>query len=493
MNNRNRSCKLEWPLSLADIERIHAAALHVLEHVGMSDPVPEVRDLAVAAGCRVSAQNRLCFPPALVEEAIAGTGRLPALYGRTPGQRIPLDGSRMLYGHSGIAGMVADFNTGDYRVATLLDLYDLNCLVDRLDNVPLGGLLVLPTEIKDPLECAINKVYAIAAGTTKPSIIDIADAALVAPVRRLLDIIAEEDGAAVDKPSFIIAEDCGISPLRFEIERSRAMIEAARHGFPVSAVVAPMAGSTGPAPLAGVLTQAVAEALASLVQIHLVKPGHPVFIGLWPFVADLRNASFSGGGGEQALLGAAAAQIVSWYGLQGSVAAGMTDAKVADAQFGYEKGITTTLAALGGGAVIAESVGMQASLLGASLEAMVIDDDMLGNVNRILRGIDVNDDTLSCGPIADAVLGSGNFLGHKQTRKYMRAEYVYPRLADRSSIQQWQKDGKPDIRARAREKVKELLSRHTPPRITEEADALIRKSFSIRLSREDMEASHGRW
>lgn len=490
---RNMTSRMNWPLAGQNIERIHGAALDILESIGMGEPLPEIVKLALSAGGHLNERQRLCFPRTLVEEAIEKAGRPDTLFGRDPRHTVSLDAGRVLYGHCGIAPMVADLETGMYRASTALDLYDLNRLANCLDNIPLGAIYVIPTDIPDPLECDLNKVYAMAAGTTKPLTFDVSDAAHVAPVRALVDMLSGDDCSLERQPSFVIGACPTVSPLRFEERQSRVMIEAVKYGFPVSAIIAPMAGATAPAPLAGALAQTVAEALAALVQIHLVKPGHPLFLGIWPFVADLRTGSFSGGGGEQALLSAAASQMVSWYGLRGSACAGLTDAKLPDAQCGYEKGIAATLAALGGATIVGDFVAMQGSLMGAAFDAMVIDDDMIGNINRVLRGLEVNDETLSCAPIAEAVHGTGNFLTLKQTRKYMRSEYCYPRLADRSAIDQWQKDGSMDVRSRARAKARELLRTAPPIPLPGDLDERIRKQFPIRIPRAAMLPDSGRW
>ena len=135
----------------------------------------------------------------------------------------------------------------------------------------------------------------------------------------------------------------------------------------------------------------------------LVRPGSPMMFGAWPLVSDLRTGSFTGGSGEQALLMAAVAQMANFYNLPGSVAAGMTDAKLPDNQAGFEKGVTTTIVALAGGNFVSESAGMLASLVGVSYEALVIDNDMLGLVQRTLRGIEVTGDSKNC--VSGRVIG----------------------------------------------------------------------------------------
>ena len=165
--------------------------------------------------------------------------------------------------------------------------------------------------------------------------------------------------------------------------------------MPVLLLSAGQAGATSPAAIAGSVVQAVAEVLAGLVYVNLLKPGHPAIFGTWPFVSDLRTGAMSGGSGEQAVLMAACGQMGRFYDLPTGVAAGMADAKLPDAQSGYEKGYTVTLAAHSGTNLVYESAGMHASLLGACLESYIIDNDMLGAINRTVRGIDVTDETLS--------------------------------------------------------------------------------------------------
>ena len=227
--------------------------------------------------------------------------------------------------------------------------------------------------------------------------------------------------------------------------------------------------------------------------IDVVEPGFPVVLGPWPFVSDLRTGSFTGGSGEEAVVSAAAAQMVNFYDLPNSVGAGMTDSKLPDYQAGYEKALTIALAAQSGCNNVSESSGMLGSLMALSLESLVIDNDLLGAVLRTVRGIEVNEETLSYKVIEQAVHGEGHFLRHQQTLDLMRGGYEYPALADRSTSEQWQAAGSPDIRQLAGKRVKSILSSHYPEYIDPHTDAKIRDMFPIRLAPENMRAGSGRW
>jgi trimethylamine--corrinoid protein Co-methyltransferase len=167
----------------------------------------------------------------------------------------------------------------------------------------------------------------------------------------------------------------------------------------------------------------------------------------------------------------------------------MADAKAVDAQMGAEKALTALAAGLAGGNMIYESAGMMASLLGASFEAFVADDEMLSHVYRAIRGIEVNDETLGFEVIRATVTGEGHFLGADHTMAAMQRDYFYPRLADRDDPRSWSENGASTLWARAQERAKETLARHFPVYLDRSTDAEIRGRFEIKLGRERMRLS----
>ena len=202
---------------------------------------------------------------------------------------------------------------------------------------------------------------------------------------------------------------------------------------------------------------------------------------MWPFVSDLRTGAMSGGSGEEAVLNAASAQVINHLGLPSGVAAGMADAKLPDNQAGYEKGNTVTLAAHAGANIVFESAGMLASIMAGSHEALVIDNDMLGAINRSVRGIEITRETLSIDVIESVVRGEGHFLGHSQTLSMMQSEYAYPLIGDRQSPDDWVESGAKSVHEVANEYVTRTLADHFPTHLSAAADAAIRERFDIRL------------
>ena len=131
----------------------------------------------------------------------------------------------------------------------------------------------------------------------------------------------------------------------------------------------------------------------------------------------------SGGSGEQALLTAGCAQMHRFYNLPGGAAAGIADSKLPNMQAGWEQATSNVMAGLAGLNLVYESAGMHASLLGFCLESLVLGDDLLGQALRCVKGIDVNNASLSLDTMRDICLnGPGHYLGHNQTLSLMQTE-----------------------------------------------------------------------
>ncbi len=469
------------PLGDRDVARIHGAALDLLEAVGMDSPTPRIVETALDHGCSLTESGRLTFPRALVEDKLAQAAKSFIVHGRDPALDFEARNGKVNFCTGGAAVKMLDMDSRSYRSSTLRDLYDLSRLCDTLTNIQWFTRPIVATDIADLFELDANTIYACAAGTKKHIATSITLGEHVQRLLPMLDHLAGGDGQFAHRPFCTVHATTVVSPMTFAEDSLDVACAAIDIGMPVHVQTGPQAGATAPAALAGTLAQVCAEGLASLTIINMLKPGHPVVLGNWAFVSDLRTGAFSGGGGEQALLGAASGQMSAFYGVPGGMGAGMTDSKLPDNQAGFEKGLTMALAALSGSGMVYESAGMLASLLGCSFEAMIIDDEMLSSIRRIARGIEVTDETLSLDVIAEVTAGPGHFLGSGQTMALMETEYVYPKHADRSSPDDWADDGATDIRERAAETAREILASHFPEQIDATSDAAIRHAYSIRL------------
>jgi trimethylamine---corrinoid protein Co-methyltransferase len=482
------------PLAVRDIERIFSTALDVLENIGIGESIPEILRYALPGGCTLGEDGRLRFPRSLVEDMMAVASRGFVRYGVDPALDLEISGERVYFCTSGEAVTILDYETQAFRPSRLVDLYDAARLVDRLSNIHQYGQPFIATEYSEQVYVHdINVAYAPLVATRKPFSISCATVGHVDDLVAMFDLVAGGEGRFLERPFCSIGGCPIVSPLRWGKDNAEVMVRTAELGLTTDIAIAPQAGATSPAALAGSLVQSLAETLACLVVVNLVNPGNPFDFGMWPFVSDLRTGAFTGGSGEEALLMAAVAQIANHYGLVSSVAAGMTDAKTMDAQAGYEKGITITAAALAGANQVAAYPGIVGSLMGQSFEGLVIDDDLIGNAQRVVRGIEVNDETLSYEVIAAAVAGPGHYLGSEQTLRLMRTEFQYPSIADRTTPGVWTERGSRTIYEQAHDRVREILGTHYPEYLDPKVDAQIRERFPIRLDPADMRPGNGRW
>ena len=475
------------PLNEAEVQRTHTAILDVLEKIGLSQAIPSCIELVTKAGGKYTDEGRLTFPRALVEDTIADACRDYVLCGQDPKHDMELTGSKIYFGTAGAAVHVVDVDTREYRESTLADLYDIARLVDTLEHIHFFQRPIVTRDMEIPAELDLNTCYASVAGTTKH-----VGTSWVLPEHfeeslKMLHIIAGSEENWRKRP-FVSCSCCFVvPPLRFAEDACEVLEASVRGDMPVLLLAAGQAGATSPASLAGSVVQEVAETLAGLVYVNLIKKKHPAILGIWPFVSDLRTGAMSGGSGEQAILMAACGQMGRFYDLPTSIAAGMADSKLPDAQSGFEKGYTNALAGHCGANMVYESAGMQASLLGVSIEGFVIDNDMLGAINRTVRGIEVNDETVSVEVMRDVCIdGPTHYLGHDQTMDLMQKDYVYPEVGDRASPKEWAEKGSTNVIEKSKLVMEKILSSHYPRHIDDATDAKLRSQFPIRLPKEYM-------
>ena len=467
------------PLTEAGMERIHQSALEALEVIGLSQAPASGVEVMTKAGAILGDDGRLRFPRALVEDMLAKAARDITLCGRDPKHDLHLTGSNVHFGTAGAAVHIVDVETNTYRDSTAQDLYNAARITHHLDNVHFFQRAMVARDVLDNLEMDLNTIFACVSATTKHIGTSFSDPSHVEPCMQLIHRLAGGEEAWRARP-FISNSNCFVvPPMKFAEESCMAMENCIRAGMPVLLLSAGQAGATAPAPIALAIVQAVAECLAGVVYVNAMKPGHPAVFGTWPFVSDLRTGAMSGGSAEQALLTAGCAQMHRFYNLPGGAAAGISDSKLPDMQAGWEQGITNVLAGLSGLNMAYEAVGMHASLLGFCLESLVLGDDILGQVLRCVRGIDVTEDSTSIEAMKAVCLGGpGHYLGSDQTLKLMQTEYIYPTLGNRMSPKEWVEADRPLLIDKAIQRKNEILAK-AGMQIDAELDAAIRRDYNI--------------
>ncbi len=475
------------PLSQSDIGQIHGAVLDVLENIGLSQATKGCIEACERVGAVFGDDGRLRFPPKLVEDTIAAANRDFILYGRDEQHNLKPQGTKVHFGTAGAAVHVVDVEKNEYRESYLQDIYDAARIVDQQDNIHFFQRPMVARDMETALDLDLNTIYASLAGTAKHVGTSISFSENVDASLDMLYRIAGGEEAFRARPFVSLSSCFVVPPLRFAQDALDVLERTVLGGVPVLLLSAGQAGATSPAAIAGSIVQATAEVLAGLVFVNALRPGHPAIYGTWPFVSDLRTGAMSGGSGEQALLTAACGQMARHYNLPSGSPAGMADAKMPDIQSGYEKGITTVMAGLAGNNMVYEAAGMHGSLMGFCLESLIIDNDMLGQVMRCVRGIEVNPQTLSIETMREVCTeGQNHYLGHGQTLSLMQSEYIYPIIGNRMNPKEWAEAEKPDIIKKATEEKRRILDSYFPAYLSPDLDVELRANFNIMLPRSAM-------
>ncbi len=470
------------PLSDAEILKIHTAALDALEEIGLADAPPSGVKYMVDAGAILGDDGRLRFPRSVIEDAIANAPREITMHARDPEFDLHISGSRVYFGTAGAAVHMVDIEGINYRESTIQDLHDAARIADTLDNIHFVQRPMVARDIIDNFEMDLNTIYATCSGTTKHVGTSIFELDFVDGIFDFLHTIAGGEKAWRQRPFVSASNCCVVPPMNFAPDSCKVMEACIERGMPILLLSAGQAGATAPTPLAGAIVQAVAECLAGLVYAHAIRPGHPVLFGTWPFVSDLRTGAMSGGSGEQALLTAGCAQMHQFYGLPGGAPAGFADSKMPDMQAGWEQATSAVTAGLAGLNMVYEAAGMHASLLGFCHESLILGDDLIGQAQRCIRGIDVTEESIGLDAMRTVCLGGpGHYLGQPQTLSLMETEYVYPAIANRSSPKEWEEQKKPDLLKNATRRKEEILATRSNARFDPILDSEIRRKFKIHL------------
>jgi trimethylamine--corrinoid protein Co-methyltransferase len=156
----------------------------------------------------------------------------------------------------------------------------------------------------------------------------------------------------------------------------------------------------------------------------------------------------------------------------------MSDSKTIDAQTGYEGALTTLVTALSGANYIHDAAGLMEFAMVASYEKYIIDNEIIGMVLRVLRGIEVTPETIAT-DLIKRVGPAGNFLREPHTIKHMRSEFFFPQLSDREPREDWLANGGLDTRQRANAFARQILAEHQPEPLQSKIDQELHARFDL--------------
>ena len=436
---------------------LHLAALEVLRRTGIKFHHPGAVDMLKAAGAFVSEGNLVKFPARMVEDALASAPSRVIMCDRAGEPRVFLEDKQVNFGTGSDCINLLDHETGEHRRFTTADIINGYHLCDALPNIDFVMSIGIPTDEEPALTYDLQMALMLE-HTTKPLVFVTDD---LASCQRAIDMAAAVAGGheALREQQHILLYSEPSSPLQQSETALDKLMLMAKYELPVIHSPAPLMGGTGPITMASGLAMSLAEIFSSLVLHQLTKPGAPFIFGAGLHHMDMKAAQICYASPEFQLTKAALAQLGRWYGMPTWGYAGCTDAKVMDEQAALESMLSVMMAKFSGANLI-HDVGYMESGLTCSFEMIVLTDELIALTDNLMKGIEINEDTLMLDEI-DQVGPGGHFLNTPQTLGRFK-DFWYPSLLDRSLRPTWLEAGATTLGKRLTSRVVEILAEHQP-------------------------------
>jgi trimethylamine--corrinoid protein Co-methyltransferase len=458
-------------LSEEGLELIERNADTILERVGIDFRDPDALATLKDGGARVDGE-RVRFPQGMARALVQATApREFVQYARNPSNSVRFGGDATVFAPAYGSPFVRDLDVGR-RYGTIEDFRNFVKLAYASPYLHHSGGTVC-----EPVDLPVNKrhldmVYAHMRYSDKPFMGSVThpDRArdTVEMARILFGAEYLEDHPVV--LSLINAN----SPLVWDgtmLGAARAYAEANQALLMTPFI---LAGAMSPATVAGAAAQTLAEALAGMAYVQLVRPGAPVVFGSFASSMSMQSGAPTFGTPEPALVLYILAACARRLGVPFRSGGALTASKVPDAQAAYESANTMQPAMLAGVNFILHTAGWLEGGLTMGYEKFVLDSDQAGMWHAFARGVDLSPN----GQAVDAIIANGpgqHFLGAAHTLANFETAFYRSNVADNNSFEQWDLEGGLDAAQRANAIWKRMLAEYEAPPIDEAADEAVRE------------------
>ncbi len=455
--------------------KIHEASLELVEDVGLIVRNDKARDIFAKNGCIVDNKSGLVkIPKDIVEEYRQYYVPDYIFTAQDPKFDINLKDDRPVIVTGSSAPNIIDPKTGEERRSTSTDIANIAYLINELDGFDVFSISTLADDApKDQI--SLSRFYPALKNCKKPVRSNTPTIKDLEQVLELGYTIAGSKEAYMKRP-FINHHYCPVvSPLTMDVESTEAVIYLTEMGLPVYGTIVPNAGMTSPMNMLSTLVLGNAEFLALSTLIQMIRPGAPMIYAVLSTVADMRTGNYAPGAIETGMLQRAHTEMARFYNVPSGGYIGLTNSQVNDAQCGYETGMNTTAALLGGSDLF-NMGGLLGSLMAFDFSKAVIDNEIALMLKQMKRGVEFNEKDLSLDLIKEIGPG-GTYMDCMHTMKNMRKTAFYPKVATRDMRGKWIDQGKEDAQARALKVADKILSKPNKSAFDSELDSIIRSKF----------------
>ena len=472
--------------SLAQLDKLNNAALHILERTGLVIHCKEALDLLGEIGCWLDKDHRVRIPGHIVNQALERAAKRISIYDRRGDPAMLLEGMNSYYGPGPTIQYVYDAFSRERRSSDKKDIRRAAIVCDYLPNIDFvmtmgmtGGVNPQSQDINPAITDRLD-FAAMLTHTVKPLIFSAWSQEGLADIWEMAVAVRGSEALAVRQPLMILFTQ-PISPLVIDTEPARQLLYCAKKGIPAIFSSAPTMGSTAPNSIAGSVSLALAEFFAALVLTQFKKPGASLIMGAGYGPMDFRKGSSPYNGPEFYVSKTINRELAVYYGLPDWNYGGCTDAKILDGQAAAEAALSLYVATSAGSNLI-HDVGYMEMGLTACLELLVLADELISGFKKMFATIPMDDESFGLDMI-DRVGPGGHFLTEEHTLKHVRRIW-HPDLLDRDSFAGWEEHGSQTLETRLNRKLQWILENHqTEPLASEvknEVVAIIERATSTR-------------
>lgn len=442
------------------LELIERNADTVLAEIGIEfSDFPRALKLFKEAGADVDGE-RVRFPRGLCRSIIEASA--PSEYrqhARNPERSVMIGGDRTVLVPAYGSPFVRNLDEGR-RYATIEDFRNFVKLAYMSPGLHHSG-----GTICEPVDLPVNKrhfdmVYSHLKYSDKPFM-----GAVTAPERAqdtvdMAKIVFGED--FVQQNTVVTSLINANSPLTFDATMLGAATIYAENNQ--ATVISPflLAGAMSPVTVAGTVTQILAEALAGIAYVQLVRPGAPVIFGTFAAAVSMQSGAPTFGTPEPSLIMYAAAQLARRLKLPFRTGGGLCASKIPDAQAAYEAATTLQTSALAGVNFMLHTAGWLEGGLAMGYEKFIMDADQANMIAKLLEGVDLSENGQALDALREVGPGA-HFLGAAHTQANFETAFYRSNVADNNSFEQWQQDGSKDAATRANGIWKSMLADYEAP------------------------------
>jgi len=449
------------------LRELHEASLRVLEEAGVEIHHEGALKMCAEAGCRVDFESKIArIPASLVKDSLASAPAEVELYCSDGAETVRFTPGHVHFVPGTSAVEVIDWRTGKRRSPTSADTVELIRLADALDNIKLCaayGVSDCPAEIWDRY-----RIYLMLRTSRKPFIGGAFTYGAIPEMAQLLEAAADGASQAAALHRTLVC-GCPSPPLKWSELVVEGLMDCAERGIPFGILSMPGIGGTAPATVAGAIVQGHAEDLSGLVLAQLARPGAEIVHGCSPVLFDVRFGTMRGGAIEAMMLGVGLVELGRFVNLPTHIFLGYSDAKIYDQQGGSESAMGILMAALSGANCVF-GPGMLYTERCMDYAKLVVDNELCGQALRLVRGVEVNEETLAVPEFSRVRDADALFMATEHTLRHFRSEAYLPgEVIDSRPLSEWSDRGEQDTAERARAVLERILGRERPEPLSAEA------------------------